>query len=51
MAVSFIERDIKTYLIEADADNTKIIKRMWDNSLIKIIDKASAHLMELLTFG
>jgi FkbM family methyltransferase len=40
-AVSFIERDIKTYLIEADADNTKIIKRMWDsNSLIKIIDKA-----------
>lgn len=40
-AVSFIEKDIKTYLIEADADNTKIIKRMWDNnSLIKIIDKA-----------
>ena len=42
-SVSFIERDIKTYLIEADVDNVKILKRMWDkNSNIKVVDKAIA---------
>lgn len=40
-AVSFIERGIKTYLIEADSDNVKIINSMWDSSSkIKVIDKA-----------
>lgn len=40
-SVSFIERGIKTYLIEADRENVKILHRMWDkDSNIQIIDKA-----------
>lgn len=40
-AISFIERGIKTYLIEADVNNVSILNKMWDkNSKIKIVDKA-----------
>ena len=43
-SVSFIERGIKSYLIEADVDNVSILRRMWDrNSNIKIVDKAVAN--------
>ena len=40
-SISFIERDIKTYMVEADINNVDILNLMWDrNSKIKIINKA-----------
>jgi len=40
-SISFVERDIKTYMIEADKTNVDILNLMWSkNSKIKIIDKA-----------
>ena len=43
-SVAFVEKCIKTYMVEADSDNVEILKRMWDkNSKIKIIDKAISN--------
>ena len=43
-SVAFVEKGIKTYMVEADSDNVEILKRMWDNnSKIKIIDKAISN--------
>jgi len=40
-SISFIERSIKTYMIEADSTNVEILNKLWNkNSKIKIIDKA-----------
>jgi FkbM family methyltransferase len=40
-SISFVERNIKTYMVEADSSNVEILNRMWSkNSKIKIIDKA-----------
>ena len=40
-SVSFIENEIKSYLVEADPKNVEILDRIWsNNSKIKIIDKA-----------
>lgn len=38
---SFIERGIKTYLVEADPNNVEIIKLLWsNNSKIQVVNKA-----------
>jgi FkbM family methyltransferase len=40
-SISFVERNIKTYMVEADKRNVDILNLMWDkNSNIKIVDKA-----------
>ena len=43
-SISFIERSIKTYMVEADSDNVEILNKLWsNNSKIKIIDKAISN--------
>lgn len=40
-SISFIERGIKTYLVEADPNNIETIKLLWsNNSKIQVVDKA-----------
>ena len=40
-SILFVEKEIKTYMVEADQSNIEILNSMWSkNSKIKIIDKA-----------
>jgi FkbM family methyltransferase len=43
-SITFVEKGIKTYMVEADSDNVEILNKLWsNNSKIKIIDKAISN--------
>jgi FkbM family methyltransferase len=43
-SITFVDKGIKTYMVEADSSNVEILNKMWsNNSKIKIIDKAISN--------